>query len=168
MAGGSSLRFSFLCGLRELIPRISISLDSDNRWRAYLWMKATTSMIDTHRCFETTTRNDVVGHLPREISRFTYYIIIHGGKSVSCLGIDVHHRPLLLAHYSLEIPTQVTVTMDLYRRKERTGDKKISEWVKWAEEEVAENAGACVVNLEITYSIYSKVLQGYIIVWYYF
>ena len=84
-------------------------------------------MIDTHRCFETTTRNDVVGHLPREISRFTYYIIIHGGKSVSCLGIDVHHRPLLLAHYSLEIPTQVTVTMDLYRRKERTGDEKISE-----------------------------------------
>ena len=27
-----------------------------------------------------TIRPSVVGHLPREISRFTYYIIIHGGS----------------------------------------------------------------------------------------
>ena len=57
--------------------------------------------------------------------------------------------------------------MDLYRRKERTGDEKIQEWVnEWSEPKeagewlwAAESAGACVVNFEITDSICSKVLQ---------
>ena len=53
---------------------------------------------------------------------------------VACQGIDVHHRRLPLVQGSLEIPIQVTVTMDLYRRKERTGDEKIQELVnEWSE-----------------------------------
>ena len=48
---------------------------------------------------------------------------------VACQGIDVHHCRLPLVQGSLEIPIQVTVTMDLYRRKERTGDEKIQELV---------------------------------------
>ena len=38
------------------------------------------------------------------------------------------HSPSSIAT-GLEIPIQMTVTMDLYRRKEQTGDEKIQELV---------------------------------------
>ena len=47
-----------------------------------------------YRCHEAVTRKivaSVVGHLPREISRLTHFIIVHGAK-VSCKVVDVHHR----------------------------------------------------------------------------
>ena len=57
------------------------------------------------------TKISVTGHLPREISRYTYYIIVHGA-SVSCKVIDVHHRRSPLVQGGLEIPCEVTVTMN--------------------------------------------------------
>ena len=59
-----------------------------------------------------TIRLSVVCCLPREISRFTYDIIIHGAR-VSCQVTDIHHRRSPLVQGGLEIPIQVTVTMDL-------------------------------------------------------
>ena len=54
----------------------------------------------------------VVGHLPREISRCTYFIIIHGAK-VSCKVMDVHHRRSPLVQGGLEIPCQVILEMEM-------------------------------------------------------
>ena len=45
----------------------------------------------------------IVGHLPCEISRFTYYMIIHGGR-VLYQVIDAHHRRSPLVQGGLEIP----------------------------------------------------------------
>ena len=32
-----------------------------------------------------------IGHLPKEVSTYTYYIILHGAK-VSAMVMDTHHR----------------------------------------------------------------------------
>ena len=83
MANGSSLRFSFLCGLRgyheyraiwtptigeELVAKYEIHNVHDRH------------AIAAFKLLPGTIHPSVVGHLPREISRFTYYIIIHGGS----------------------------------------------------------------------------------------
>ena len=62
-----------------------------------------------YRQFGTTER--VVGHLPREISRFMYFIIAHGAR-VTCKVTDVHHRRSPLIQGGLEIPIEVTVSME--------------------------------------------------------
>ena len=58
-----------------------------------------------------TIRPSVVGHLPREISRYTYYIILHGGR-VTCQVIDNRHRCSPLIQGGLEIPIKVVVDID--------------------------------------------------------
>ena len=75
-------------------------------------MKPTTSMTDTRLLLSGTLRPSIVGHLSREISRFTYYVIIHGGreyraKSLTLTIVDRHWF-----NCGLEIPIRVTVTMD--------------------------------------------------------
>ena len=54
----------------------------------------------------------VVGHLPREVSRFTYFIISHGAR-VFCKVVEVNHRRSPLIQGGLEIPIEVTVEMDV-------------------------------------------------------
>ena len=54
----------------------------------------------------------MVGHLPREISRFTYFLIMHGTRA-SCKVMDVHYRRSPHIQGSLEIPVEVTVEMDI-------------------------------------------------------
>lgn len=57
----------------------------------------------------------VVGHLPREISRFTYFIIVHRAK-VSCKVMDVHNRRSPVGQGGLEIPCKVIVEMEMMRK----------------------------------------------------
>ena len=52
----------------------------------------------------------VVGHLPKEISRVTRYIMEHGAI-VSAIVTDSHHRRSPLVQGGLEIPIKVTVEM---------------------------------------------------------
>ena len=59
-----------------------------------------------------TIRPYVVGYLPREISRFTYYDTVRGGR-VSRKVTDAHHRRSPLVQGGLEIPVLVMVIMDL-------------------------------------------------------
>ena len=59
-----------------------------------------------------TIRPSVVGHLPREFFRFTYYVTVHGGR-LSCKLTDAHHRRSPLVQGGLEIPVLVTVIMEL-------------------------------------------------------
>ena len=50
----------------------------------------------------------VVGHLPIEVSRYTYYTILHGAK-VTAMVVDTYHRRSPLVQGGLEIPIQVAV-----------------------------------------------------------
>lgn len=115
MAGGGSLRFSFLCGLRGYheyraiwTPTIGEELvakhESHNVQDRYA--------IAALKLLPGTIHPSVVGHLPREISRFTYYILIYGGR-VSCQVISVCYRRSPLVQGGLEIPVRVTVDMDI-------------------------------------------------------
>ena len=58
----------------------------------------------------------VASVVPREISRCTYFIIIHGAK-VSCKVMDVHHRRSPLVQGGLEIPCQLIVEMEMTDKK---------------------------------------------------
>ena len=53
----------------------------------------------------------VVGHLPREISRFTRFIILHGA-TVKVKVIDAKYRRSPLIQGGLEIPVEVEVQME--------------------------------------------------------
>ena len=54
----------------------------------------------------------VVGHLPREISRFTYFLLVCGGV-VSCKVTDITFRRSPLVQGGLEIPVEVTVEIEV-------------------------------------------------------
>lgn len=55
-------------------------------------------------------QESVVGHLPKEISRFTWFIIRHGA-AVTVKVVDVRQRRSPLIRGGLEIPVEVTVSM---------------------------------------------------------
>ena len=104
MADGGSLRFSFLCGLRGYHEYRSVWTPSIGEELA-----AKTESHNIHdryaiaalKLLPGTIRLSVVGHLPREISRFTYYIIIYGAR-VSCQVTDIHHCRSPLVQGGLE------------------------------------------------------------------
>ena len=52
-----------------------------------------------------------IGHLPREISRFTRFLI-SGGADVFVTVRDSHHRRSPLVQGGLEIPVKLTVRME--------------------------------------------------------
>ena len=62
--------------------------------------------------FPGTLAESVVGHLPREISRLTYFLIMHGARA-SCKVMDVHYRRSPLIQGGLEISVEVTGEMDI-------------------------------------------------------
>ena len=53
----------------------------------------------------------IIGHLPRELSRYLYFIIFHGARIV-CKVVNTHHRRSPLVQAGLEIPVEVIVSMD--------------------------------------------------------
>lgn len=56
----------------------------------------------------------IVGHLPKEISHYTFFIINYGAR-VSVSVTDTHYRRSPLIQGGLEIPIQVTIKMDCSR-----------------------------------------------------
>ena len=52
----------------------------------------------------------VVGHLPKEIARITYYFMLRGAR-MSAKVVDTQHRRSPLVQ-GLEIPIEVTVTVE--------------------------------------------------------
>ena len=96
MAGGDSLRFTCLCGLRGYHKYRSV-------WTPTIGEELVANKHENHnvrdryaitafKLLPGPIHPSVVGHLSREISRFIYYIIIiiHGGR-VSCQVIDVRY-----------------------------------------------------------------------------
>ena len=106
--------YSFSCGIRgyqeyksrwvpvlhEVLP---VKHKSGNSYNMYA--------IAVMKRLPGTLVASVVGHLPREISRYTYFIIVHEAK-VSCKIMDVHHRRSPLVQ-GLEIPSEVIVEMEI-------------------------------------------------------
>ena len=52
----------------------------------------------------------IVGHVPKEISRYTRYIVEHGAF-VDDFVLATHHRPSLLMQGGLEIPIKLVVKL---------------------------------------------------------
>lgn len=109
---GVILRYSFLCGLRGYhqyrllwTPVLDEILTARPEIGNYFDRYA----IAAYRQFGATER--IVGHLPRELSRYLYFIIFHGAHIV-CKVINTHHRRSPLVQGGLEIPVEVIVSMD--------------------------------------------------------
>ena len=67
---------------------------------------------------QSLTRDQpVVGYLPREISNDTSILITNGGQ-VSCRVTDTRSRRAYISGKGLEIPIEVTVTMDQSEQNE--------------------------------------------------
>ena len=111
----STVQYSFLCGLRgyhqyqsvwsPVVSEIlTVQHERDNAHDRYA--------IAAFKTLPGRLFPSIVGHLPREISRFTCFILLHGAR-VLCQVVDIHHRRSPLVQGGLEIPVTVTVTMDL-------------------------------------------------------
>ena len=117
MAASSStgLSLSFPCGLRgyheyraiwtpvlhEILPAIHERSNPHDRYA----IAARKSLPGT------TVVESTVGHLPREISRLTRFIMQHGAIVVVKV-IDTHHRRSPLVQGGLEIPIELIVKME--------------------------------------------------------
>ena len=66
--------------------------------------------------------NSTVGHLPREISGATRFLLLRGGVLCSKV-INKNHRRSPLVQGGLEIPVQVTAEMDLTERNKAILEK---------------------------------------------
>ena len=115
MTSTGTLKFSFLCGIRGYheyrfiwVPTMNemlrVQLEPSNLHDAYA--------VAIKKRLPGFIAESVVGHIPREVSRITHFIIVHGGR-VSCRVTDVHHRRSPLIQGGLEIPAEITVEMDL-------------------------------------------------------
>ena len=118
MVVSSGITFSFLCGIRgyheyklRWTPvaneELAVRHEASNRHDCYA--------LAVMKRLRGTLADSVVGHLPREISRFLYFIIVHGA-SVSCKVTDARQRRSPLVQGGLEIPCEVTIKMELHDR----------------------------------------------------
>ena len=109
----ADLKITFLCGLRgyheyrsvwtpTLNEVIRARQERNNPYDRYA-IAALKHRSETHR-------EHVVGHLPREISRYTWFIINHGAE-VFVQVVDVNHRRSPLVQGGLEIPIEVSIVM---------------------------------------------------------
>ncbi len=64
----------------------------------------------------------VVGHLPKEVARFTHFILLHGAR-VAARVVGVQYRRSPLVQGGLEIPIKVTMEMDLTERNKLSIEK---------------------------------------------
>ena len=69
-----------------------------------------------------------VGHLPREISRITHFLMFYGAN-VTTKVVDPHHRRSPLVQGGLEIPVLIIVNMD-YSPQNQAALTKYEELVK--------------------------------------
>ena len=62
------------------------------------------------KTFPGTLAPSIIGHLPKEISRYTQYIIEHGAQ-VCAFAISTTHRVSPLIQGGLEIPIRVEIKL---------------------------------------------------------
>ena len=86
--------------LNEILPTIHELNNSHDRYAIAARQRLLGQIIES-----------TVVHLPKEISRITRFIILHGAV-VTVKVIDIHHRRSPIVQGGLEIPIQVTVKME--------------------------------------------------------
>lgn len=110
----ATLSWSFLCGLRGfhvyrnvwtpvMDEVLSTIHESHNSYDCYA--------IAAKKQFPGHLTSTTVGHLPKEISRFTHFIMFYGA-TVTAKVVDAHHRRSPLVQGGLEIPVLITVEMN--------------------------------------------------------
>ena len=113
MLPATEVSLTFKCGLRGYhvyktvwIPTLHESLytihESDNA--------VDRNAIAARKRLPGSAAESTIGHLPKEISRATRYIMFYGAI-VTAKFIDTHHRRSPLIQGGLEIPIEVSVTM---------------------------------------------------------
>ena len=94
----------------------------------------------------------IVGHLLKEISRFTYFIILHGAR-VSAKVVSVHHRRSPLVQAGLEIPIKLTIEME-HTEKSQLCIKKYEALIREKYKEPVdgnfEDATAAILELQLS------------------
>ena len=108
------LNFAFPCGLRGFhvykdlwVPKLNEKLETIHEENNPHDRYAVAAIRKT----VSRLRPVVVGHLPREISRFTRFIILHGA-TVKVKVSDTKYRRSPLIQGGLEIPVEVEVQME--------------------------------------------------------
>ena len=126
----TEITVTFLCGLRgyhvymtswtpTLGDRMPAIHESGNTHDLYA--------IAARKRLPGTLMESTVGHLPKEISRITRYIMLYGAL-FSVKVVDTHRRRSPLVQGGLEIPVEVTVTMT-YSEKNKVAMEKYEELV---------------------------------------
>ena len=120
MASPTELCVRFLCGLRgyhvykkDWTPRINKVLPAvhevSNTYDRYA--------IAAKKKLPGQLAPSTVGHLSKEISKFTRFIILYGA-TVTIKVTDVNHRRSPLIQGGLELPVEVTATMENTKKNE--------------------------------------------------
>ena len=76
----------------------------------------------------------IVGHIPKEISRYTRYIVEHGA-SVDAFVLATHHRPSPLIQEGLEIPIKLVVKLT----DNEVNSAKLQKYRKFVDEKFADD-----------------------------
>ena len=78
----------------------------------------------------------IVGHIPKEISRYTRYIAEHGA-SVDAFVLATHHHPSLLIQGGLEIPIKLVVKLT----DNEVNSAKLQKYCKFLDENYIDPVG---------------------------
>ena len=149
--GSMDVSCSFLCGLRGyheyrfiwtpiLHETLLVRHEHDNSYDRYAI--ACLKKLPGH------LSESIVGHLPKEIARFTYYIMLHGAR-LSAKVLDTQHRRSPLVQGGLEIPVEVTIAMECSDKNQLYINKYeslVSEKYKEPVEERLEDATADILR----------------------
>ena len=98
--------YEFSCGLRCWKPKLNEEINISHERGNMYDPNAMTGKI----MLPGTLVAFVVGHIPKEISRYTRYIVEHGA-SVDAFVLASHHRPSPLIQGGLEIPIKLVVKL---------------------------------------------------------
>lgn len=107
----ATLTITFPCGVRGFHHYNSI-------WQPVLHetFQARPENGNTHDRYAIATvkivggREQIIGHLPREISRFSWFIMSYGA-TITVQVVDINRRRSPLVQGGLEIPVKVTISM---------------------------------------------------------
>jgi hypothetical protein len=141
------LRFSFLCGSRgyheyrtiwspNVYEVLSVEHEASNTYDQYA--------IALKKRLPGRITNSVVGHLPKELSRFVRFIILHGA-SASAKVVDTHYRRSPLVQGGLEIPIEVTVEISNCEKNELAIQELVTEKYKEPVNERFEDATSTIL-----------------------
>ena len=122
-----TLWYEFSCGLRGFHVYSNI------------WKPKLNEKINIEICTTQTPVAPIVGHIPKEISRYTRYIVEHGA-SVDAFVLATHHRPSPLIQGGLEIPIKLVVKLTDNEVNSAKLQNTVNLWMKTTESLLMESS----------------------------